>query len=103
MGGQSPAPPGVTFSARTKAGRADGAFKDAARRGRCQEAPGAPRGSAPAAAESGRPRPAPQPPPDAPRVVTCSFPTCSGGGWARAWGRGAPRRMGGAPGVGEPG
>ncbi|XDA81143.1 hypothetical protein R6Z07F_011118 [Ovis aries] len=41
-----PRVPGVTFSAKgTKAGRAAGAFKDAARRGRCQEAPGAPQGS----------------------------------------------------------
>lgn len=41
-----PRVPGVTFPAKgTKAGRAAGAFKDAARRGRCQEAPGAPQGS----------------------------------------------------------
>ena len=41
-----PRAPGVTFPAKgTKAGRAAGAFKDAARRGRCQEAPGAPQGS----------------------------------------------------------
>ncbi|XP_041582796.1 collagen alpha-2(I) chain-like [Vulpes lagopus] len=37
-----PAPPGLTFSAATKAGGPGGAFKDAARRGRCQEALGAP-------------------------------------------------------------
>lgn len=50
--GPSPPHPRMTFPAtRIKASRAGGAFKGAARRGRCQETPSAPRGSRAAGGE----------------------------------------------------
>lgn len=97
-----PRVPGVTFSAKgTKAGRAAGAFKDAARRGRCQEAPGAPQGSR--AAGGGARVLRARGPRRALRGHLPSFPPLAwGGGWvARVlpsspgagpswWGRGTP-------------
>lgn len=91
--------PGVTFPATgTKAGRAGGAFKDVARRGRCQEAPGAPRGRR--AAGGGELALSARGPRGALRGHLPSLPHSLGvgAGWTRSsplfrarWGRGAPR------------
>lgn len=82
-------PPSVTFpDTRTKASRADGAFKDAARRVRCQEVPGG--------GGSGRSRPEERPPAATqarPAHLPLSSPTCAGRG------RGAAARVG----AGQPG